>query len=327
MECFNWKKLRDIVIILVALYIVVVLSFHLIVGGDISPQHFTYQHFLKLDTIQMKALNDTLYLHQIMNRADSISNVSQAISNRYQDDVNLMIYKSTQWFTIWLGIMAIVAGGITVNQFYSHRKAASDRKELENSFENYKIKTSGDVDHRIKDYQSIVNEYVEKLVQAKFAEMPLLNDKIEKLNRKLTDSDREIKISTLVTCISTFPDPSMFTSKPEKKEYLRYYLKNLHDEFHEYSLTFKDANPSLNEVNRLAVVLTSIKFVIVRSRSIFPSYHQNITYSQLCKAIDKPLSRIVSEGVGGKELYDDLSKITETFGKMIRDISIEGGTI
>jgi hypothetical protein len=324
MECFNWKKLRDIVIVFVVILFAAYASFKWIVGGDIRPNHYTYQHHLKMDTIQMKALKDTLYLHQMMDKADSIANVTKTISDRYQDDVNLMIYKATQWFTIWLGIMAIVAGGMAINQFYNHRKAAADRKELAEKFEVYMKTTTDGVDKRIKDYQGIVKEYVEILVKDKTSEISLLNEKLAGLNKDLKDTYRDIKISSLVTCISTFPDPSMFTSKPEKKEYLRYYLSNLHNEFKDFVSKYKETEISLNELSRLAVVLTSVKYVLVRSRSIFPGYHQNITYNQLCKAIDKPLKNIVNGDMENDDLNKNLTAIVDVFGKMIRDICVEG---
>lgn len=326
MECFNWKKLRDIIIVFVIILFAVYASFNWIVGGDIRPNHYTYQHHLKIDTVQMKALKDTLYLHQIMEKADSIANVTQTISNRYQDDVNLMIYKATQWFTIWLGIMAIVAGGMAINQFYNHRKAADDRKELADKFEEYMKTTTDGVDKRIKNYQGIVKEYVETLVKDKTSDISILNEKLSGMNKDLKDTYRDIKISSLVTCISTFPDPSMFTSKPEKKEYLRYYLSNLLSEFKDFVSKYKEAGGTQYGLSRLAVVLTSVKYVIVRSRSIFPGYHQNITYNQLCKAIDKPLKDIVNGDVKSDDLNKDLTAIVEVFGKMIRDISIEGVT-
>ena len=324
MECFNWKKFRDVFFVLVAFYLVVVGTFHFIVGGDLRPNHFTYQHYLKMDSVQMLALTDTLYLHQMMDKADSIANVTETISSRYQDDVNLMIYKATQWFTIWLGVMAIVAGGMAINQFYNHRKAADDKKELVDRFEEYKKTTTDDVDKRMTEYQGIVKEYVETLVKAKTSEISIVNEKLAHLNKDLKDTYRDIKISSLVTCISTFPDPSMFTSKPEKKEYLRYYLSNLYAEFKDFVLKYKEAETTRNEYSRLAVVLTSIKYVIVRSISIFPGYHQNITYNQLCKAIDKPLKNIVNGDVKEEELDRDLTNIMERMSKMIRDISVEG---
>lgn len=327
MGCFNLKIIRDIVIIVAVSYVVVIASFHWIVGGDLRPQHYTYQHYLKIDSIQQKALGDTLYLHQMMDRADSISNVTKAISDRYQDDINLMIYKTTQWLTFWIGVMAILAGGVAINQFYNHRKAAADKREMESRFDEYEKNTTANVDKRIKDYQGIVNLHVESEVKAKMGEISVIQERIDALNTLLHNTSRDIKISSLVTCISTFPDPSMFTSKPEKKEYLRYYLRNLHDEFKDFVSKFKDSEQTLDDISRLAIVLTSVKYVIVRSRSIFPSYHQNITYSQLCKALEKPLKSIMNGEVKVKELNEDLTKIIEVFGKMIRDISIEGTTV
>ena len=327
MECFNWRKLRDIIFIICALYFLYLLSYHWIMGGATGPNHYRYEHHLKMDSVQMKELKDTLYLHQIMDRADSIANANRIISERYQDDVNLMIYKATQWVTIWLGIMAIVAGGIAVNQVYNHRKAAADRKELEGKLSEYETKTTNAVDKRITKYQSILNNYAKTLIDEKSSDLALMKEKMDEMNGKINDTDREMKISTLVTCISTFPDPSMFTSKPEKKDFLRYYLLSLYDEFKQYAQNFNEGTPTLNEVNRLSVVLTSVKYVIVRSRSIFPGYHQNITYNQLCKAIDTPLKKIVDGGVGAKGLNNDLAAILEMFGRMIRDISIEGTII
>lgn len=327
MNCFNWKNFCYGAIGCSIILVAVMASFHWIVGGDISPKHFTYQHYLKMDSIQLKALTDTLYLHQIMAQADSVSNTTAEISNRYQDDVNLMIYKSTQWFTIWIGIMAIVAGGMAINQFYNHRKAAADKKELEDKFEEFKKNITDKVKENIDRYEKNADLHVKSVVDAKMGEITVMRNDIEKLNETLKNTHRDIKISSLVTCISTFPDPSMFTSKPEKKEYLRYYLNNLHKELSDFIAQFAQIEPSLNDKNRLAVVLTSVKYVIVRSRSIYPGYHQNITYNQLCKAIDKPLKTIVNGTVKNKDLFEDLTAVVEVFGKMIRDISIDGAAV
>lgn len=327
MDCFNWSKTRDIVIIVAIVVVAVYASFHWIVGGDIRPNHYTYQHHLRMDSVQIKKLNDTLYLHQMMDRADSICNATKAISDRYQDDVNLMIYKATQWFTIWLGIMAIVVGGITVNQYYNHRRVDAEKKELQEKLDEYTKETSTKVKERIDGYQSIVNQHVVAQVNSKMGEINTMRKEIGELNETLKNTYRDIKISSLVTCISTFPDPSMFTSKPEKKEYLRYYLRNLHDEFKDFVSKFKEGEQAFGDVSRLAVVLTSVKYVLVRSRSIFPGYHQNITYNQLCKTIDKPLKNIVNGEVKKEELNNDLTRIVEVFGKMIRDINIEGTTV
>lgn len=324
---FNWKNFCYGAIGGAVIFVAVIISFFWIVGGDINPKHFTYQHYLNVDSIQMKALQDTLYLHQIMAEVDSISNTTAAINERYQDDVNLMIYKSTQWFTIWIGIVALITGGMAVNQFYNHRKAAADKKELEDKFGEYSKETSDRVKERIDGYQHILVQHVKSLVEDKMAKITVMRNDIEQLNETLKNTHRDIKISSLVTCISTFPDPSMFTSKPEKKEYLRFYLNNLHKELSDLIAQIAKNEQSFidnNEKNRLAVVLTSVKYVIVRSRSIYPGYHQNITYNQLCKAIDKPLKAIVNGSVKKKDLFDNLTEVIEVFGKMIRDISIDG---
>ena len=203
----------------------------------------------------------------------------------------------------------------------------AEKKELQEKLDEYTKETSTKVKERIDGYQSIVNQHVVAQVNSKMGEINTMRKEIGELNETLKNTYRDIKISSLVTCISTFPDPSMFTSKPEKKEYLRYYLRNLHDEFKDFVSKFKEGEQALGDVSRLAVVLTSVKYVLVRSRSIFPGYHQNITYNQLCKTIDKPLKNIVNGEVKKEELNNDLTRIVEVFGKMIRDINIEGTTV
>ena len=153
--------------------------------------------------------------------------------------------------------------------------------------------------------------------------MESLRKNLKDLSDNISQSSAENEVTTLMMCISSFPDPAMFGSIPKKKIYLRYYLEKLRQSFVEYvnHINFDTMNDT--EMNKLSIVLASLKYVVVRSQNVFSAYHQNITFDKLLNAINSPLADIVERNVVQSDMRDKLLGISNTFRTMINDISIE----
>lgn len=150
-------------------------------------------------------------------------------------------------------------------------------------------------------------------------------EKLDDLSSDIRISERENRISTLMTCISSFPDPAMFNYNPKCKLYVRFYLEKLELEFNEYLKmlkAIKKEDITDNDLNRLSLALNSVKFVVIRTQGAFSDYHQNVTFNYLVMAINGMLSEIIEKGVIEGNLNDRLEMISEKYHKMIHSIDI-----
>ena len=297
-------------------------TFENMIKKECSPIIYKYETTLHADSLWRDSIiKGELDMAQLLNRVDSISKVSSDISNRYQEDINLMIYKTTQWLSFWLTVMTVIAGIIFVFQFFDKRRFDTELQKIKDNFDDYKKNTKGELGQRVTEYTDSANMRIDNKIRSS-------NEELDKLKNRVEKYDMEIRISTLVTCISTFPEPSMFGTGTNKQKSLKYYLHNLYFEYEQYVKFFKeektdkelDKEYSRTSIIRLSVVLISVKYIVIRTQNTFPDYHQNITFYSLLKRINNAQKKIVANEATQESLIPDIDAITKLFGKMVKDI-------
>lgn len=335
----NCKYFKEFVFCIVAALIIFFLYYYTLVNcveKDFKPTYYEYSTTLQIDSLTKVAMTDTLDLTKFVARVDSIAKETSEIRNRYQEDINLMIYKSTHWMTFWLGIFSVIAGFVGLLQYFRNRRYREEFETLRSGIETFKEKAEQNAKNDIKDYKDtlaqLLGSYRETLdnkVDAKFSssdnKFTELEGKIQILSKGIKKSESENRISTLMTCISSFPDPVMFNSTPKRKLYIQFYLKKLCQEFNEYikivSLIKKE-DLTEDDINRLSLALSSVKYVVVRTQSAYSGYHQNVTYNKLKDSINDMLTEIVEHGTIDGDIGERLAGISEMFKKMIYSIEI-----
>lgn len=291
---------------------------------------------VKIDSLTKAEMADTVNVYQLVNKVDSIAKVTADVQSHYQEDINLMIYKTTQWLTFWLGIMTIMAGLVGLLQYFRNRRYNEEFKKLTEGVETFKDKIQNESRQVYKDYKTTTTELLESYkvklsnqIASKYSgidgQVADFAKKLEELSGNIRRSEAENRISTLMTCISSFPDPAMFSSTPKRKIYVQFYLSKLFSEFSEYLKIVKVVKKddlTENDLNRLSLALNSVKYVVVRTQSAYSDYHQNVTFNNLVMAINGMLEEIIEKGIVEGDMNEKLNKISEMFNKMIHSIVI-----
>lgn len=291
---------------------------------------------VKIDSLTKAEIADTVNVYQLVNKVDSIAKVTADVQSHYQEDINLMIYKTTQWLTFWLGIMTIMAGLVGLLQYFRNRRYNEEFKKLTEGVETFKDKIQNESRQVYKDYKTTTTELLESYkvklsnqIASKYSgidgQVADFAKKLEELSGNIRRSEAENRISTLMTCISSFPDPAMFSSTPKRKIYVQFYLSKLYSEFSEYLKIVKAVKKddlTENDLNRLSLALNSVKYVVVRTQSAYSDYHQNVTFNNLVMAINGMLEEIIEKGIVEGDMNEKLNKISEMFNKMIHSIVI-----
>ena len=117
----------------------------------VTPE-LEFNSTIKVDSLTgARASKDSINLQQLIERTDSISKVTSDISRRYQDDINLMIYKTTQWLTFWLAAISVFFAAIALFQYSRNRRYSAE-------FEKIKEKTDAYVKVETERIQKTFNE-------------------------------------------------------------------------------------------------------------------------------------------------------------------------
>ena len=335
----NCKSIKDFLVIIVIIVAGWLLYNYL--AANFFKQEYKHKvcavnTVVKIDSLTKAEIADTVDVYQFVNKVDSIAKVTADVHSHYQEDINLMIYKTTQWLTFWLGIMTIIAGLVGLLQYFRNRRYNEEFKKLTEGVETFKDKIQNESRQVYKDYKNTTTELLESYkvklsnqIDSKYSgidgQVADMAKKLEELSGNIRRSEAENRISTLMTCISSFPDPAMFSSTPKRKIYVQFYLSKLYSEFSEYLKIVKAVKKddlTENDLNRLSLALNSVKYVVVRTQSAYSDYHQNVTFNNLIMAINGMLEEIIEKGMVEGDMNEKLNKISEMFNKMIHSIVI-----
>lgn len=318
------------VLLLILLYCIL---FNYSIKKDFKPKYYEYNSVVQIDSLKKVEKSDTLNLNKFVTRVDSIAEEICEIRNRYQEDINLMIYKSTHWMEFWLGLFTIAVGFLGFFHYFKIRKIDEDFHALKEQYETKFATLEGQNETNFSSHQKEEKERINTFINEKFegsnAQIKVLCTDLDKLSNTIKKSEIENRISTLMMCISSFPDPAMFNSSPKRKQHIKFYLKKLHNEFNEYIKILKSIKKEdvlKEESNRLSLALNSIKYVIIKTQSSFSSYHQNVTFNLLKNSINDILINIVEKGSIPNDYAEYIDDILNKLNEIINNIEIGEGS-
>lgn len=269
------KSISCITLIVVLVMIVIMrFSWKTYLSPEIYENPKIYNHFLMYpDSISanIKVSPDSVPLDKYLAYIDSVNKVVIQRSDNYISDVDLMIAKSSAWVGLWIGIFAVVLTVPTVIQL-----VMAYRNEAK----------------------------VEKVIEEGKQDVALLEN-------KLKCSIKEHRISSIMMCLSSIPDPQLTPSQEGKRRFVNHYIQFLADEFSEYILLVKEyfaldgksdkAGEGVERSNMLMVIMM-MKMSLIRSQCVFSDITQNIQY----RVVQDELDKIYQEIQIGELWNDDL---------------------
>lgn len=284
-----------VIIILVALALIgfMVWTWYHYVKPPIYETAKIYNHYVWTpDSIKsdMTVTKDSIMLNQYLEHIDSISRVTIQKADNYISDVDLMISKSSAWMGMWLGIFAIVMTVPTIIQF-------------------------------AMTYQN--EKRVEIMIQKHQTKMTCLED-------KMLCSIKEHRISSIMMCLSSSPDPQLTPSLEKKRLFVQHFLRFLNDEFVEYinlldsyyeSAEKNDEIEKSSDTSNMLLIITELKMSLVRSQCVFSDITQNIHFHIIQKLLDGVFEKVRSGELKGKKLTVELTKVKEQFDIMLTTIN------
>lgn len=307
------------------------------------------EHLLQIDSLrQVEQSCDTTMIDSLLAYYHKISTMYNDIlilKDHYEDDVNLMIYKTDAWMAYWISMLAIV---MTVPAILLAIQYYNSHKHWKEKFEGLEKTNKDKIDELLtlkEDLEGNKNALSEELSkfdtvsEEKLTEMEANMQDATKTGllriKEILDSDivrrkHEIKqaidllkksslenrISSIMMCLSSFPDPQMVSEKSEKRKMVASYLHLLYKEYQDYahiiSSQVLDQDCNYVELSQYArLVLLSIKLAVIRSQSSFSELSQDVAFHNLIVIIED----VSNELDGGYIMQSDLKPRLEEVQK------------
>lgn len=325
-----------------AIVALILVSFLWLVRTDYRPIYGHYKTDVNVEMVGQDSLRSQkkVEMQQFANQVDSLKAEVEDLRNHYQHDIDLMIYKTNQWLAFWLAFIGIVVGFFSVLNFYSHHRTKEEFKELETRNDN-----------RMKGYGKTMNDYRSKIdQQLEMSKNKVLNylknmtnglknqitehkarfDKnyeehtcqLQILDRNIGKAGDESRINTLMTCITSYPDPQMFSSPEDKKRHIHYFMERLDYDFGEYiNTTKKYVQSSKYDTAPLIVILTNMKASAIRSQPVYSDYHQNVTFQRFKTEVEGLIDELITKSIAVQDLPQRLQKIKTLLSQLTASIT------
>lgn len=289
----NDNKLYISVIILLCTIGLIFLSWFFYLRHNSNVKEIQCASYLILnDSTVLDSISNTMY--SLMIRADRIEEDINSLQNKYQSEVNLMVDKANGWLAFWIGVITLVIGLMSIWQIYRQNKNESDFRRLEQD-------TKRNIDVKYSDEKARLNR-----------EMNGMHERIKVLGNQIDDLQQTLrasKLSSLMICLSSLPDPQMTSGSADKRHQMCVVLKNISKTFNEYVASMNQKTMStVDEKEKAYLVLTIVKLAVVRTHGIFSDIHQNILIQHLLDNISNTNSEIL-DGKSSKKLLEQIKKI------------------
>lgn len=277
----------------ISIVLLIFLSWFFYLNNKTRPVEVKCSSFLILnDSTDIDSIADTVYSFMI--RANRMEEEISNLKDKYQSEVDLMVDKANGWLAFWIGILTLLMGLMSIWQIYRQNKNEKEFRRLE-------LYIKSELGKEKRGIKNTINEQLKEL-----------NDRIENTRQKIEKAQQTLrasKLSSLMMCLSSLPDPQMTSESADKRRQMYTVLKNISNTFHEYTDSLsQEIAFRPEERERAYLVLTVVKLAIVRTHGIYSDIHQNIRIQQLLDIISNTTSEIL-DGRTTDQLYKQIKEI------------------
>lgn len=261
---------------------------------ELSEDTFTMHKDIDMDNVV------DVCADSIMQRYESILkrlyNVECLVKN-YHDDANVIISRANHFVELWLAIssafIALFSILFMVNNFIQEKNIKDDCKDY------------------IKEHKKRIDKWSESLKTS-------INEQ-----RKRMESYIQInKVSSIMSCLSSFPDP-LLSSGVEKKKYALEYLSILYNEFERYvdSINFEDSDRNEEVVNNAQIIVAGVYVVVVKMQGLFTEVRHNIAFMIFSKRLGDMINDFISKKINKNNIVEELNALSDSFRQFNAGIS------
>lgn len=250
-------------------------------------------------------------------RVDSINSIVKKLDSQYVSTIDMMIDKLNTWIGLWMGILTLLLGLVSVWQYFRINKYEERINKLENANKDSLKELEGKKDKIEKKLEEQQGKMESSLKQYK-------NDLTNTLEKHLVEhrySTLENRITSLLLCLSSIPDPQLLYSSSDRKNQLVFYMRLMSQHFVKYLELLKKENQK-NELSgdivlHLPMMLLNLRLALIRIHGISADYELHIFFFKLTNKIKMIEDLVRDKAVINGDVIGEVEEIYGDFNELI----------
>lgn len=267
---------------------------------------------------RVKKLTDELNTYTY--RVDSINSIVKKLDSQYVSTIDMMIDKLNTWIGLWMGILTLIIGLVSVWQYFKINKYEERITKLENMY-NRSIKELNEkeikLETRYSKYKRNIHRDLSKYKGQMYADLV-------KRSKEHRYSTLENRITSLLLCLSSIPDPQLLYSSSDRKIQLAFYMRLMSKHFAKYISLIKNEYHK-NEMPEdiamhLPMMLLNLRLALIRIHGISTDFELHVFFFNITREIKNVEDSVRDKAIINDEIIKNIEDIYGDFNKLINII-------
>ena len=230
-----------------------------------------------------------------------------------------MIDKLNTWIGLWMGILTLILGLVSVWQYFKINKYEERIEKLETNNQNL-ITEIKNKENKIEDNFS---KHIKELEQQQADYEDKLNADFRNRSKEHRYSTLENRMTSVLLCLSSIPDPQLLSSTSDRKKQLVFYMRLMSNHFAKYIYLIRKENlkneSTEDVVLHLPMMLLNLRLALVRIHGISKDFELHIFFFNLTSKI-----KYIEDVVRGKLIINDdiINEVESIYGDFNELISL-----
>lgn len=258
---------------------------------------------LRLDSIIKRNENISRSITNNTHKVDSLSTIVDKINGQYASVIDMLIDKFNTWVGFWLALLSLILLIVSVWQYLKIDKY----KERINKLEEDSKEATEKIQIKMANLQKQAKVYLDTQISIH------------------QYSTLENRMTSLLLCMSSVPDPQVFSDSEERKEQVNYYLGLVSGLLIKYFKLIEQESEchKLPEgtVACIPMVLLNLRLSLLRIQGMFRDPGIYIAFVKLINQIEKNEASIRRTQLFNKSDVKELGTLVKSFNDFKTEIA------
>lgn len=258
---------------------------------------------LRLDSIIKRNENISRSITNNTHKVDSLSTIVDKINGQYVSVIDMLIDKFNTWVGFWLALLSLILLIVSVWQYLKIDKY----KERINKLEEDSKEATEKIQIQMSNLQKQAKVYLDTQISIH------------------QYSTLENRMTSLLLCMSSVPDPQVFSDSEERKEQVNYYLGLVSVLLIKYFKLIEQESEchKLPEgtVACIPMVLLNLRLSLLRIQGMFRDPGIYIAFVKLINQIEKNEASIRRTQLFNKSDVKELGTLVKSFNDFKTEIA------
>lgn len=258
---------------------------------------------LRLDSIIKRNENISRSITNNTHKVDSLSTIVDKINGQYASVIDMLIDKFNTWVGFWLALLSLILLIVSVWQYLKIDKY----KERINKLEEDSKEATEEIQIQMANLQKRAKVYLDTQISIH------------------QYSTLENRMTSLLLCMSSVPDPQVFSDSEERKEQVNYYLGLVSGLLIKYFKLIEQESEchKLPEgtVACIPMVLLNLRLSLIRIQGMFRDPGTYIAFVKLINQIEKNEASIRRTQLFNKSDVKELGTLVKSFNDFKTEIA------